>query len=233
MKIAIISDIHANVEALTAVLAAIERTPVDSIVCLGDVVGYGSNPNECIAIVRERCAFTLLGNHDAAAIRTKELNDFTPRARAAIEWTALQLMAESSVFLQSLPYTHAQQNCFFVHASPHVPNQWNYVFQQHEANEALASFQEPICFIGHTHVPAIFSVDGRERSVTRGKRLLVNVGSVGQPRDGNPKASFAFFDTETWEYRLTRVVYDIETAAKKIRAAGLPRELADRLFIGV
>ena len=233
MLLAIISDIHANLEALTDVFEAIDRERVQEIICLGDVVGYGANPNECATLVQQRCAVTVLGNHDAAALDTTEAQHFTDRARIAIEWTAEQLTAETKSFLGGLGYTTARHGAFFVHASPYQPQRWQYIFDEYDAEEAFGSYEERLCFIGHTHTPGIYSPEGREKKVVPEKKMLVNVGSVGQPRDGNPLASFGLLDTEAWEYRNVRVKYDIGTAAQKIRKAGLPSMLADRLSVGI
>jgi putative phosphoesterase len=233
VRIAIISDIHSNLEALQAVLENIKEKDVEKIFCLGDVVGYGADPNECVALVRKHCETTLLGNHDNAAVDLSLTKSFTTNARIAAEWTSKNLSGESRQFLRSLPFSSKLLDVMFVHSSPFQPEEWHYVLSVIDVVPALRSFAEPICFIGHTHVPLIYSEVGRVGRIRKGTKALVNVGSVGQPRDGNPRASYGVFDTKMWEYENARVEYDIDQAAGKIMDAGLPRALADRLFLGV
>ncbi len=233
MRYAIISDIHANLEALTKAMAIINDKHVDEIICLGDVVGYGANPNECVDIVRSRCSAVVLGNHDEAALDPAGPHDFNPIAQKAIEWTAAQLSDESLSFLSSRPMIEKKENILLVHSSPHSPEAWEYIINAEEAADAIQYFEEMICFIGHTHVPGIFSLSGRSKSVSRTERQLVNVGSIGQPRDGNPMLAFGIFDSSAWEYELIRSEYNIQLAAEKILSAGLPQELAYRLMYGM
>lgn len=233
MKYAIISDIHSNLEALTKALSIIDERKVDEIICLGDVVGYGANPNECVELVRSRCSAVVLGNHDAAALDTAQAHDFNAIARRAVLWTAEELTPESKAFLASLPMTAVKEEIRFVHASPQIPDAWDYIIDADDAVRAVRSLQERICFIGHTHVPGIFNGRGRARSVMPDEQYLVNVGSVGQPRDGNPMLSFGIFDSAAWTFELIRSEYDIQTAAEKIYAARLPEELGNRLMYGM
>jgi predicted phosphodiesterase len=232
MRLAIISDIHSNLEALTGALEFIDRERVDSIVCLGDIVGYGANPNECVALVRSRCAITLQGNHDAAVVRVAEAERFTAGARTAALWTNTQIEPDHLEYLAGLPYTWVLEDLLFVHASPCSPDQWDYILSDFDASLAFGCFTEQVCFHGHSHIPAIFAEKEDGESFSRDTRWLVNVGSVGQPRDGNSELSFGIFDTDVWSYRNIRSPYDIQTAADKIRRAGLPARLADRLFVG-
>ena len=233
MKYAIVSDIHANLEALTKAMAIIDDKHVDEIICLGDVVGYGANPNECVEIVRRNCTAVVLGNHDEAALDPAGPHDFNPIAQKAIEWTAAQLTDESFSFLSSRTMIEKKENILLVHSSPHSPEAWDYIINAEEAADAIQYFEEMICFIGHTHVPGIFSVSGRSKSVSRTERQLVNVGSVGQPRDGNLMLSFGIFDSTAWKYELIRSEYNIQLAAEKILKAGLPQELGYRLMYGM
>ena len=233
MKYAIISDIHANLEALKKAMSIIEGKYVDDVVCLGDVVGYGANPNECVDLVRRVCSTVVLGNHDAAALDPAGPHDFNPIAQKAIEWTADQLTAESRSFLSSLPMEEKKENILLVHSSPASPELWDYVINADDAVAAIHHFEEKICFIGHTHVPGIFSPHGRAKSISGKEQHLVNVGSVGQPRDGNPMLAFGIFDSTAWDYELIRSEYDIQGAAEKILNAGLPRELGYRLMYGM
>lgn len=233
MRIAILSDIHSNLEALTKALKVIDSMGVDEVVCLGDVVGYGANPNECLEIIRRRCKTILLGNHDLAAVDVSAAEFFAHLARVAAEWTHRTLTADNKKFLRSLPYTANRPDMLLVHASPHEPEEWHYIISTFDAFEAFKAFEERICFVGHSHVPGIFSPTGKAATVNKDDRFIVNVGSIGQPRDGNPQLSFGVFETEIWKYENIREDYDISGASAKILEAGLPRGLADRLFVGV
>ena len=233
MKYAIISDIHSNLEALQKALSIIDEKKVDEIICLGDVVGYGANPNECVDIVRSRCSTIVLGNHDAAALNVSLAHDFNAIAKKAVVWTSEQLTVESKSFLSSLPMVVRKDQVLIVHSSPMQPEAWDYIIDNDDAALAFRYFDEKICFIGHTHVPGIFTQHGRAKSITADEQYLVNVGSVGQPRDGNPMLAFGLFESSVWEYELIRSQYDIQKAAEKIYAAKLPEELGNRLMYGM
>ncbi len=233
MRFAIISDIHSNLEALTKAFELIDQESINEVVCLGDIVGYGANPNECVSLVRERCRTVLRGNHDAAAVDPRNAETFTRNARIAAEWTGTHLSDENKDFLRDLPYSHSRDDILFVHSSPYQPQSWYYVLTEEDLDVAFQSFSEKICFIGHSHFPGIFSEDGPAKEVNRGSKFLVNVGSVGQPRDGNSKLSFGIFDSGTWMYKNVRSSYPIQVAADKIVRAGLPRALSDRLALGM
>ena len=235
-----ISDVHGNLEALQAVFRVIDERRPDRILCLGDVVGYGASPNECLDLVRERCDVILLGNHDAAASGGPEAARFNIYARVAAEWTAKTLTRENREFLQKLPLTAIEGSCYCVHASPATPRDWEYLLDRFDAEPQFAYFTEPVCFIGHTHQPAVYMADptGCKQLPLEGVRLdprrryIVNVGSVGQPRDRDPRAAYALWDVEAGRVDIRRVVYDVVEARRKIEAAGLPRFLADRLAAG-
>jgi diadenosine tetraphosphatase ApaH/serine/threonine PP2A family protein phosphatase len=235
MRVAIISDIHSNLEALQKALEIIDEKKVEEIVCLGDLVGYGANPNECVELTRKRASRILLGNHDQAAFDLSQTEHFNRHARTAAYWTNQTLTQENLEFLKSLPFQHVIDDLTFVHASPRDPEQWEYVFSAHEAKTNFESFQTRICFVGHTHIPGVFPEDLKmqKSKVVRENRYIINVGSVGQPRDGNWKLSFGIFDTSAWMYDLIRSEYDVQTASEKIVAADLPRFLADRLLVGI
>jgi predicted phosphodiesterase len=233
MRFAIISDIHSNLEALTRAFELIDQESIHDVICLGDIVGYGANPNECVSLVRSRCRIALRGNHDSAAINLSVAESFTRNARIAAEWTGRELSDSSREYLEGLPYTHRMEEILFVHSSPYEPEAWYYVLSEEDLEAAFQSFTERICFIGHSHFPGIFSEEGPVVAVDRSQRYLVNVGSIGQPRDGNAKLSFGIFDRETWTYRNIRSEYPIRAAAEKIIRAGLPRALADRLTLGM
>ena len=233
MRIAIISDIHSNLEALMKALEIIDRRSVDKIICLGDVVGYGANPNECIELIRQRCDIVIRGNHEEAVLDVTGAEHFTKNARSAILWTLHEITKENLEYLRSLSLVHRSDNALFVHASPCDPAEWNYIFEEDTAAGTFTCFPEPLCFIGHTHIPAIFSTNGNALGITKDDRFLVNVGSVGQPRDRNTQLSFGLLDADSWTYENIRAPYDIETAARKILNTDLPARLGQRLFMGV
>ncbi len=241
MKYAIISDIHGNLEALESVLAEIDKMKVDSLLCLGDIVGYGPNPNECVEVIKKRADVTLAGNHDYAPLGKLDLSYFNPWARSAIEWTAAQLNQESIDFLLSLPLKKELDGFTIVHATPNNPAAWNYIITIGDAVKNFAEFSGQVCFIGHSHVPMIVVVNGQgDYRVIRDnpvhiepeKRYIINVGSVGQPRDFIPKAAFAIYETESQIYEMFRVDYDIAETQSKIFQSGLPPFLAERLELG-
>lgn len=241
MRYAIISDIHGNLEALQSVLAEIKKKDVDSILCLGDMVGYGPNPNECIDLIKEQAEVILAGNHDYAPLGKIELSYFNQWARIAIEWTSENLNPASIDFLKSLPLQKEVDGFTIVHATPLEPDEWNYIISLGDAAKNFPEFKGQICFIGHSHVPMVVSVD-EERNycvltdnplkIHQKIRYIINVGSVGQPRDSNPMASFAILDTADNVYELLRVPYDIAKTQKKIRENKLPEMLAARLEVG-
>lgn len=233
MRLAIISDIHANLEALTAAFELIDRRNVDRVICLGDIVGYGADPSACLRLVRERCQTIIIGNHDLAAVEMEKAEDFNPTARIAAHWTNTMLSEEEKAYLVSLPYTATLDDILFVHASPREPEEFHYILSTRDAVDAMAFFSQRFCFIGHSHVPGMFSKQGRVTAVEAEGRYLINVGSVGQPRDGNPQLSFGLLDTEKWKYENIRLSYDAEKAARKIIAAGLPPVLGERLMVGM
>ncbi len=238
--IAVISDIHGNLEALNAVLDDARRESVDQLICLGDVVGYGADPNACLARVREEAVATVLGNHDAAACDLKQSENFNEVAREAIRWTAETLSEDNLDFLGRVPYEFVEGDARYVHASPDDPPSWHYILTEQEAWNAFEACPEPVCFVGHSHVPLrVFLRKGRlvvlDEDVVElegDDRALVNVGSVGQPRDGDWRASYALYDPVLRAVTARRVEYDIDEASRKIRAAGLPEILATRLAVG-
>jgi predicted phosphodiesterase len=225
LRRAIISDIHSNREALDAVLAAIEKQKVDAITCLGDVVGYGADPNYCVEVTREHCEIVLMGNHDHAALGLTPLDYFNQYAKAAARWTSSQLNSKNKAYLQNLGYSYRQDKLLFVHSTPYEPERWDYIFTLWEAQWHFNQFSEQVCFLGHTHVPASF----QQRN---GDRRIINVGSVGQPRDDDPRACYFIYEGEDGKGEWVRVEYDVEKAAEKIIKAGLPKMLAERLFWG-
>ena len=237
---AILSDIHSNLEALLAVVDAADAEGATSILCLGDVVGYGADPSEVISVVSGCSNLTVRGNHDQAAIQPgaeARMNDW---ARAAAVWTRERMSGEDVSFLSGLPLKAGVDGALLVHASPRDPENWGYILNTDAASRAFLSFRESLCFIGHSHVPAFFEeTDGGARATAleelrleAARRYIVNVGSVGQPRDGDPRACFALFDSVDRTVRTVRVDYDADVARDKIIEAGLPRELGERLLKG-
>ena len=243
MKYAIISDIHANLQALTTVLEEIDKIGADQIVCLGDVVGYNANPNECVEIIRERQIPTICGNHDAVACRVADPWGFNPVALAAAIWTRNNLKAVNLEWLRSLPNTRQFDHFLAVHGSP--IDRDTYIFSWDDIVPHLRFLEEQnvkLCFFGHTHCPGIFAADSslnvdnfqdtRIFTLEETMTYLVNPGSVGQPRDGDRRASFGLFDTATREFELVRVPYLFKLAAEKVIEVGLPPFLAERLSMG-
>jgi diadenosine tetraphosphatase ApaH/serine/threonine PP2A family protein phosphatase len=240
MKLGIVSDIHGNREALEAVLADVTAQGVESLACLGDFVGYGASPNECIGLLRPRVEVAVLGNHDVAALGRLKLGGFQSDAATTARWTMEQLEPGARTWLEALPYDAQWHGVRLVHATPSEPEEWHYVLSIADAELEFGTFRERIGFIGHSHVPGVFETDGAQYTYTRaqavtlraGRRYLVNIGSVGQPRDGDPRAAWMLFDDErdTLEHR--RVNYDIAASAQRILAAGLPPFLAERLKWG-
>jgi predicted phosphodiesterase len=232
MKIAIISDVHGNLEALNETLSYIDAHPVDALYCLGDVIGYGANPNECCELLRRRQAVSVVGNHDTALWDDEMLASFSPLAAAAMRWTRTAMKEEEQAYLHSLPLVVTAGDSTFVHSSLDNPSDFPYLLSAADARTNLRLSTTAMCWIGHTHSPAIYAEDGESWSVEQGKRYIVNVGSVGQPRDADPRLSFGVFDTEAVAYENVRLEYDIRTARQKIIDAGLPPRLGDRLFAG-
>lgn len=241
MRYLIVSDVHANLTALEAVLS--DAAEFDAIWCLGDLVGYGPNPNECVERIQDFPHISLAGNHDWAALGKLDLGSFNIDARAASLWTQAQLTPATREYLSALP-TRAEQDGFYMaHASPREPV-WEYILDANQAYANFAHFSAPICLVGHTHIPIVFELDEQRRRcetmippfpnplILGEQRMIVNPGSVGQPRDGDPRASYAMLDLDkmAWEFR--RVAYPIEITQERMRARGLPRRLVERLDMG-
>jgi len=243
MRIAIISDIHSNLEALKAVLRSIKNQGADRIVCLGDVVGYGADPDECCSLVRENADFTLLGNHDAAVTGAMDEGFYYDSARFVIRWTRNVLSDDNYKWLYSLPYTKIEGEIGFFHGAPIMPSGFFYVVQTQEAQAHCQVFSRlmPINFIGHAHLTHIFQISQKKAKPTTASQVtlapetkfIVNCGSVGQPRDKDPRACYVLWDSDALTVDFVRVEYDIDTAAKKIVSAGLDEKFAKRLYLGV
>ena len=245
VRLAVFADIHANRQAFSACLEAARAGGAERIVCLGDIVGYGADPEWAVDTVIdlvERGAIAVRGNHDnAIGIPSENMNAV---AQAAIEWTRGRLSGPQRRFLAELPLTRQEDDLLYVHSEASQPARWHYVRDTPDAARSIAATDAHVTFCGHIHQPALYSMSAAAK-MTRfvptsdvpvqllgGRRWLAVIGSVGQPRDGNPAASFAMFDTETREITFCRAPYDVEAAADRIRTNGLPHWLADRLSTG-
>jgi len=241
MRYGIFSDIHSNLEALVEVTKAFEKESIDTYLCLGDIVGYAANPNECIEKIRTLANVVVAGNHDWASVNLFSADYFNPDAREAIFWTRKNLNDLSRSFLESLELKYEREDLALVHGTLNDPKDFNYMTDGYVAEETFRLMGNNICFVGHTHIVGIFIKDRDEYisyqrnnsiSIRPDDKYIVNVGSVGQPRDGNPKASYCVFDTDKKEVLIKRINYNIKATRKKIIKAGLPKFLGDRLLSG-
>jgi predicted phosphodiesterase len=242
MRTALLSDVHGNFPAFEAVLADVDATGVDEIWCLGDLVGYGAQPDACVELARERCDLCLAGNHDLVVTGDIDIADFSSSAAAAALWTRETIGKESLAFLRSLRASNDGHAIGLWHGSPRDPV-WEYVLSGWQADECMDLMQPRVGAIGHSHVALWFTrseegkVEGAQahgglkRDLGKGE-WLVNPGGVGQPRDGDPRAAWLLLDTEAWSAEWRRVEYPIEEAASAIEQAGLPKVLAERLYSG-
>jgi diadenosine tetraphosphatase ApaH/serine/threonine PP2A family protein phosphatase len=242
VRIAAITDVHANLPALEAVLEAVDATGIEEIWCLGDVVGYGVEPDACADLVRERCQVCLVGNHDLAVLGALDISSFSEAAAEAVEWTRDSIDSRTIGFLGELEPNGERHGIGLFHASPRDPI-WEYVLSGEQADAGMDASPNRIALIGHSHVALFFTRpeggetrggqagDGTLLDLGRGS-WLVNPGSVGQPRDGDPRAAWLELDVEAETACFHRVPYEIERAATPIAAAGLPGRLADRLYAG-
>lgn len=243
MKTVIFSDVHGNFEALESVLTHASGSGAERYICLGDIVGYGASPNECVDRIRaiDGC-ICLRGNHDAAVVDESERQFFHEVALEGIQYTETEIADSNKEFLRTLPFVYDTDTFMAVHASPYHPQDWDYVLDEDGAQRAFGAMRDKrLAFIGHSHYPAIFCDDGTathlmpcETTVldVDEQRYIVNVGSVGQPRDGNPDACYALYDDDNSSIKLFRIGYDKEHAAEKILRAGLPPVLAERILSG-
>jgi len=223
MRYADFSDIHSNLEAFEAVLEAIEKEKVDRYFCVGDIVGYAADPKECIKMIRKLNCVTVCGNHDWAVVDLIDYSYFNVYARASVDWTKLQLDDSEKNYLKDLPLKYEDEEITLVHGSLERPEEFDYIFEEFDASRTLDLCRTKICFVGHTHSPAEFASDeGR----------LINVGSVGQPRDGDPRAAYCIYDVEEKTVQVKRVEYNIGNAMNNILDTGLPEVLAYRLLEG-
>jgi diadenosine tetraphosphatase ApaH/serine/threonine PP2A family protein phosphatase len=246
LPVAVITDIHSNLPALEAVLGDIESSRAEEIWCLGDIVGYGADPERCTELVRERCATCLVGNHDLAVLGELDVASFSEAAAEAVTWTRENVAEETLEFLRGLEPTGLREGVALFHASPRDPV-WEYVLSVEQAYDCLLAQPEPVSLVGHSHVSLFFALpedgsasdtlgsqagEGARLDLNGGGRWLVNPGSVGQPRDGDPRAAWLELDLEQHSALFHRLPYDIDRAAAAIVGAGLPQRLADRLYVG-
>lgn len=244
MRVGILGDIHGNLSALRAVLAALEKEKVDRFLSVGDVVGYGAAPRECIEILREIGATVVKGNHDAACVGELDVMYFNNYARAAVRWTQTILTKKDNQWLAALDLVANLEHASVAHGTYYRPELFDYVQSTTDADPSLDAMQLPVCFVGHTHYPVTLLrlrddpvrtayTEDTEVDLSESHRALINVGSVGQPRDEDPRAAYAIYDSDRERVWIKRVDYDIEREAQRIRSAGLPSALAERLFLGV
>ena len=241
MNYAILSDVHGNLEAFQAVLNDLSQEKIDQVFFLGDIVGYGADPNKCIEILQKLTPCIVAGNHDWATVGLTETAYFNPTAKTAIEWTSRKITKSHQEFLKNLPLMQNHHNLTLVHATPCQPESWNYIFSLDEASESFHYYDHQICFIGHSHTPITF-VENKERKIGTLSdttftlkdfhRYIINIGSVGQPRDGDPRAAYGIYNPDDSRFTLKRVPYTIERTQEKIIEAGLPHFLALRLASG-
>ncbi len=241
MRYIVFSDLHSNLEALVQFQQEIETIEHDKLVCLGDIVGYGADPNPCVEWVREKVDITVAGNHDWAAVEKTAITHFNSYARESCFWTRKQLSQKNKNFLQSLPLDHEEGGVYWVHASPFEPEAWHYVTSRVGAKRHFRHFQTSLCFVGHSHHPIIVeqTEDGEVNDyvsdtweVDPKNRYIFNDGSLGQPRDGNPDPSFMLYDSARKAVSVHRFKYDLSSARNKILEVGLPPYLAERLERG-
>ena len=239
LRLAILGDVHANLDALETVVEATRKEKVDGYYCVGDLVGYGAQPSECIKLIRELHCATTAGDHDHAVLGKTPIEFFKPDAKLAVEWTRTKLTDDELKYLGSLPFVIEKEEFAVAHGTLHTPEFFEYIQTIFDAQLSFDVLKNSMCFLGHSHVPVNF-FDTMPISYTmeakvklqKGRRLLCNVGSVGQPRDGNPLAAWGLYDVSKRQIEIRRIEYDIASAARKIREAGLPRANAERLFLG-
>jgi predicted phosphodiesterase len=241
MRYFILGDIHSNLEALEAVIAASKNEQIDQYLCIGDVVGYAANPKECIAKLKLLGAIVVAGNHDWASVDLFSKEYFNPQALEAVFWTRRNLDDECKNFLETLKLTFENRDLTLVHGTLDSPQDFNYLTDGYIAEETFRRMKPNICFLGHTHTAGIFIKDNQERihyrqdsawDINLNEKYIINVGSVGQPRDGNPQAAYCIYDTAKSTVEIKRIDYDTETTRKKIIDVGLPKFLGDRLLLG-
>jgi diadenosine tetraphosphatase ApaH/serine/threonine PP2A family protein phosphatase len=245
MRIGIVSDIHANLAALETVLRVLKTKSIDRYVCLGDVVGYGASPNECCDLIKDLCDLTIIGNHDAAVSGKMDYSYYYDQAKQALDWTVEVLREENLAWLSTLPYlkNEADIDVCFSHGAPIHPEEFNYIFNMEQARDAYQHHDEllQVTFIGHSHLCRVFAYDGSDViqmipgliELDPVKKYIISIGSVGQPRDYDPRAAYAIFDTESRTFEQHRVEYDISLSARRAFEVRLPDAFGKRLFVGI
>jgi len=243
VKYFLFSDIHGNLEALKVVLQQMEDFAPDRVVCLGDVVGYGPDPNECVELVDRYADLVIMGNHDHAVLELTDITYFNKYAKLAVVWTRQRMKQENLDILSQYPFQKSIDDILFVHSTPLHPERWDYIFNPLEGQYYLQHLQEHVCFIGHSHQPVFFEQDESGHVAYDRKaelslaikpecKYIVNVGSVGQPRDGNPETSFATYDTDKRRIEVRRLPYNFPRTQQKMAEAKLPVFLIERLAHG-
>ncbi len=240
MRYGIFGDIHSNLEAFEVVLRELNRQKVTQLICVGDIVGYGAEPNRCVEKIRSMSIPTVAGNHDWTSVGKSDINYFNSNAREAVLWTGRTLKSENKRYLDKLPLVIEKNDFQLVHGSLKEPADWHYILNLKDAKDAFSLMKKPLLFTGHSHLPIIFFMDKEELdyslagrlNIREGVKYIINVGSVGQPRDGDPRAGYVLFDDEKKEIIYKRTAYPVEKTQAKIRAAGLPEVEAARLSDG-
>ena len=240
MLYAILGDIHSNYDALEVVLEEIKKAGVDGILSVGDIVGYGAEPSLCIQTIRGVTSTVVAGNHDYGAVNKTDIEYFNPEAKEAVLWTSRQLSREENLYLSSLPVVIEEDKMTLVHGSLHIPELFAYIRTFYDAELCFRGLKNEVCFVGHSHIPVaivrdstIKAIGDPEVSLQKFPKAIVNVGSVGQPRDRNPNACYVLYDTEKKLVRFRRVEYDVVNASAKIIKAGLPTFNAERIRWGI
>lgn len=238
MRVVVLSDIHSNLAALRTAFHYIEKLKPHKIVCLGDIVGYGPRPNECVELVQQKCQIYLMGNHDHAVLGLTDTYHFNQYARDAVNWTRRALTIQNKAFLENMTFFHSENEILYVHSTPIQPEEWHYILSEYEARQYMQRMKQQLCFVGHSHIPVIFSSADPARYQEefdvsdKKKKYIINVGSIGQPRDGDPRLCFVLYDTEKEKIKFFRLDYPIQETYQEILENKLPPFLAMRLFAG-
>lgn len=238
MRIAVISDIHSNLEALKTALSFLKTKNISRIICLGDVIGYGPRPNECVELVKANCAVCLMGNHDHAVLGLTDIYYFNQYAKEAILWSRRKLSVYNKAYLENLLFTYVMDKTLFVHSTPIDPEEWHYIFSDYEARQNLDQIEHRLVFVGHSHIPVIYSynkgafLESAVKLDLENDRYVVNVGSIGQPRDGDPRSCFVIFDDAENTIEYVRAEYPVKKTYQEIIDQKLPPFLAMRLLAG-
>jgi diadenosine tetraphosphatase ApaH/serine/threonine PP2A family protein phosphatase len=238
LRYAIISDIHSNLVALQNALDSIKTANIDAVICLGDVVGYGPRPNECAELVKENCKVCLMGNHDHAVLGLTDINYFNQYARESVLWTQKTITPENKAFLKGLPFKQEMNDTLFVHSTPIKPEEWDYIFSEGDARRNLDSISQNLVFIGHSHIPVVFPYnqpsffEEKFQLDLANERYIINVGSIGQPRNEDPRSCFVIYDDQEQSINYVRLEYDVKRTFQDIIEKKLSPFLAIRLLHG-